>query len=77
MIDTTALGGATAGDLPSSMFGLQTITQGGDAVISDNSKVYGTVPAYAGTSLLVVGGAVNVPMDLPNGTYAVNMIGTA
>jgi hypothetical protein len=77
VIDTTATGGATAGDLPASMFGLSEIRMGGHAVLSDNTKVYPTVPAYDRGSLLVVGGASNAPMDLPNGTYTVNLTGFA
>ena len=77
VIDTTATGGATAGDLPASMFGLSKITEGGLAVLSDNTKVYPTVPAYNQQSLLVVGGASNAPMDLPNGTYLFTITGLA
>lgn len=71
VIDTTAIGGATAGDLPASMFGLQEIV--GPVAISndDNSKGWIGVPAYAGTSLMVTGGASNAYMDLPNDTYKV------
>lgn len=77
VIDNTATGGAVAGDLPASMFGLVTIMQGGYAVLSDNTKVYPTVPASNNGSLLVVGGASNAPMDLPNGTYTISVTGTA
>jgi len=71
VIDTTATGGATAGDLPASMFGLREIV--GCAAISndDNSKGWIGVPAYAATSLMVTGGASNAYMDLPNDTYKV------
>ena len=75
VIDTTATGGAVAGDLPASLFGLTGIREGGQAVISDNSKNYFTSPAYDGGSLLVGGGALNVPMDLPNGTYVLTLKG--
>ena len=69
VIDTTALGGATAGDLPASTFGLAEII--GIAVISndDNSKGWVGAPSYDATSLMVLGGASNVYMDLPNDTY--------
>lgn len=77
VIDTTATGGATAGDLPASLFGLTQIVKGGCAVLSDNSKVYQTVPAYDRTSLLVAGGASNAPMDLPNGSYNIELTGLA
>jgi hypothetical protein len=77
VIDTTAQGGASAGDLPASMFELTEIIAGGFATLSDNTKVYVTVPAYDRGSLLVVGGASNAPMDLPNGTYNVSITGLA
>lgn len=69
VIDTTASGGAAAGDFPASMFGLKEVI--GIAVITndDDSKVFFGAPAYAGTSLLVGGGALSVPQDLPNDTY--------
>lgn len=77
VIDTTATGGAVAGDLPASMFELTEIIEGGFAVLSDNSKVYLTAPAFNRASLLVHGGAANAPMDLPNGTYNVSLVGLA
>lgn len=75
IIDTTALGGATAGDLPASMFDLQTITQGGFVTLANNTRTYVSVPAYNQASLLVTGGASNAPMDLPNGTYLIEITG--
>lgn len=76
-IDTTALGGATALDLPASLFGLAEII--GPAAISndDNSKGWVGVPDYAAASLMVTGGAANVYMDLPNDTYKVCIQGYA
>lgn len=75
VIDTTATGGATAGDLPASMFGLAQII--GVATISndDDSKGWTGSPAYAATSLMVQGGAANVYMDLPNDTYKISLSG--
>ncbi len=69
VIDTTASGGAAAGDLPASMFGLSDIV--GVAAISndDDSKGWVGTPAYDGESLMVQGGASNAYMDLPNDTY--------
>lgn len=69
VIDTTASGGATALDMPASMFGLSAII--GLAAISndDDSKGWLGVPDYAGASLMVTGGASNAYMDLPNDTY--------
>lgn len=77
VIDTTATGGATAGDLPASMFGLQKIRGFSSIVLSDNSKNYVGTPAYDNGSLMVAGGASNAPMDLPNGTYLLCIEGYA
>lgn len=77
VIDTTATGGATAGDLPASMFGMQKIFGCMGAVLSDNSTIYFGVPAYDDGSLLIGAGAANAPMDLPNGTYNIALMGQA
>lgn len=76
VIDTTATGGATKGDLPASMFGLRKITRVSNIVISDNSKVIPAAPADDGTSLMVGGGASNAAADLANGTYYLTIEGT-
>lgn len=69
VIDTTASGGASALDLPASMFGLNQII-GVSAISNDNdTKGWIGVPDYAGASLMVTGGASNAYMDLPNDTY--------
>ena len=75
VIDTTASGGAVAGDLPASLFGLKEII--GSVAISndDDSKGWTGSPAYAATSLMVQGGASNVYMDPPNDTYKVCISG--
>lgn len=75
VIDTTATGGAVAGDLPASMFSLTEIHGPVSIVLSTNAKVYPGVPAYDNGSLMVVGGASQAPMDLPNGTYSVTIDG--
>lgn len=69
VIDTTADGGAAAGDLPASMFGLVEII--GPAAISNDADAKGWIgiPDYAAESLMVTGGASNAYMDLPNDTY--------
>lgn len=74
VIDTTANGGAAAGDLPASMFGLNRILSA-VVVNDDNSKNFVGTPAYNGESLLIAGGASNAPMDLPNDTYLITVIG--
>jgi hypothetical protein len=71
VIDTTATGGATAGDLPASMFNLNQITGPVQLTKSDDGKVYVGVPSYDAGSLLILGGASDAPQDLPNATYAV------
>lgn len=76
VIDTTATGGATKGDLPASMFGLRKITRVSNIVISDNSKVILAAPADDGTSLMVGGGTSNATADLANGTYYLTIEGT-
>lgn len=71
VIDTTATGGAVAGDLPASMFGLAEVIGSSAITNDDNSKVWVGVPSYDAGSLMVSGGAANVPMDLPNDTYKI------
>lgn len=77
VIDTTATGGATAGDLLATLFGLTEII--GVAVISndDNSKGWVGAPSYDAASLMVLGGASNAYMDLPNDTYKISIQGYA
>lgn len=69
VIDTTADGGATAGDLPASMFGLLEIVDTAAISNDDDSKGWIGVPAYDAGSLMVTGGASNAYMDLPDDTY--------
>ncbi len=74
VIDTSAVAGAAAGDFPASFFGLYKIVS---AVIvnDDNTKNWVGTPSYDDFSLLVAGGAANAPMDLPNDTYKIKVIG--
>ena len=75
VIDTTASGGAAAGDLPASMFKLRKIV-GVLGVINDsNDKAYFGTPDYSGASLVVGGGASNALQDLPNDTYRLTLLG--
>lgn len=75
VIDTTATGGAAAGDLPVAMFNADSQRILSAVIVNDdNTKNWVGTPAYNGASLLVVGGASNAPMDLPNDTYAISLI---
>lgn len=75
VIDTTADGGATKGDLPASMFGLRRISRVSNVVLSDNSKVIPAAPADDGTSLMIGGGTSSAAADLANGTYYLTIEG--
>jgi hypothetical protein len=68
-IDTTALGGATKGDLPASMFGMTTISACHPIINDDESKIFSGAPAYDGTSLMIGVGASQAVMDLPDDNY--------
>ena len=76
VIDTTADGGATKGDLPASMFGLRKITRVSNITISTNAKIIPAAPADDGSSLMVGGGTSNAAADLANGTYYLTIEGT-
>jgi len=76
VIDTTANGGAAAGDLPAALFKLTKIVAGYPAINSLNTLLYPTSPDYTGASLLVGGGVANALVDLPNGSYRVKLLGT-
>lgn len=76
VIDTTALGGATKGDLPASMFGLRKITRVSNILLNDNSKIIPAAPANDGSSLMVGGGTSSAAADLANGTYILTIEGT-
>lgn len=68
----TVAGGTNVGEIPASLFGLNTFV--GETIItkSTNDKVYTLYPdATNGQSLLCGSGASNAPGDLPTGTYTV------
>lgn len=75
-IDTTALGGASVGDMPASMFGLKKITSCLSITNDGQDKTYYANPDYTGGSLLVGGGASNANQDLPNDIYRIKLVGT-
>jgi len=75
VIDTTASGGAAAGDLPASMFnGLTKITRSTPAMADDNSAMYHTTPAYDGGSLMVQTVSL-AAADLADDTYSITVEG--
>jgi hypothetical protein len=76
VIDTTASGGAAAGDLPASLFKLTKIVGCVSIVNDGNDYVVPGSPDYTGASLLVGGGADGALKDLPNDTYRVKLFGT-
>lgn len=74
VIDTTANGGAVAGDLPKALFDLNEIHSA--IIVSDgNSKIFPGTGAYDKDSLMVGGGTAGAVMDLPNDTYRAILIG--
>lgn len=77
VIDTTASGGAAADDLPASLFAVNKIVSVLNIVNDDENKIYQGSADYDGDSLMVGGGASNAPMDLPNDTYRLTLIGLA
>ena len=75
VIDTTASGGASADDLPASMFGLNKIIACLGITKDSEDKLYFAHADATGDSLLVGGGASAATQDLPNGTYIMEVIG--
>lgn len=74
-IDTTATVGATAGDLPASMFGFSELLNVSAVTKSDNAEIYTAAIAADGGSVLVCDfDAVNT-FDLPDGTYHLTLTG--
>lgn len=67
--------GASAGDIPASVFGLTAIEVAFPAVKSDNTLLVALAPAYNGASLLGKAAATAAPADIPAGTYLVTLIG--
>jgi len=76
VIDTTAQGGAAAGDLPAALFKLTKIVSAWPIVNSANNLLFPATSDYTGASLLVGGGVANALVDLPNGSYRVKLLGT-
>lgn len=67
--------GASALDIPASVFGLTFIESANPAVKSDNTLVVVVAPAYDGESLLGKAAATAAAADIPSGTYKFTLIG--
>src|SRR5882762_9598934 len=67
--------GASAGDIPASLFGLTFIERCSPAVKSDNTLIVVCAPAYDGGSLLGKAAATAAPADIPSGTYLIKLFG--
>lgn len=67
IIDTP--GGASAGTLPASLFGLNIITRPVYFTDSANVNSFIGVPAFNGASVLVKNASASTHINLPNGTY--------
>ena len=72
---TDGSNGASAGDIPASLFGLTFIERASPAVKSDNTLIVTLAPAYNGGSLLGKAAATAAPADIPSGTYRVTLFG--
>lgn len=68
-ITTDGTDGASAGDIPASLFGLSVIEEVEPLVKSDNTLIVVASPAYNGASLLGKAAATAAPADIPSGTY--------
>src|SRR4030095_964366 len=66
---TDGTDGASAGDIPASLFGLSVIEDSRPLVKNDNTLIVTTQPAYNGASLLAKAAASAAPADIPSGTY--------
>ncbi len=67
--------GASALDIPASVFGLTFIESAHPAVKSDNTLIVVVAPAYDGKSLLGKAAATAAAADIPSGTYLFTLIG--
>ncbi len=74
-LTTDGSDGASAGDIPASVFGLAFIESASPAVKSDNSIIVVVAPAYAGTSLLGKAAATAAAADIPSGDYKLTLVG--
>lgn len=72
---TDGSNGASAGDIPASLFGLTKIEDSRPLVKSDNTLIVTTAPAYDGGSLLGKAAATAAPADIPSGTYHAIVLG--
>lgn len=72
---TDGSNGASAGDIPASLFGLTFIERAYPAVKSDNTLIVVLAPAYNNASLLGKAAATAAPADIPSGTYTVTVFG--
>ena len=67
--------GATAGDIPASLFGLSYIEDCTPAVKNDNTLIVVCAPTFDGTSILGQAAGTNAPAAIPAGTYALDVYG--
>lgn len=67
--------GATAGDLPASLFGLQSIEQCSNLIADDNSVIIPASPAVGGGSIITGGGESNAAADLSDDSYILTVKG--
>jgi hypothetical protein len=74
-LTTDGSNGASAGDIPATLFGLTVIESCSPLVKSDNTLVVVAAPAYAGTSLLGKAAATAAAADIPSGTYRFTLRG--
>lgn len=72
---TDGSNGASAGDIPATLFGLTVIEKVEPLVKSDNTLIVTAAPSYDGTSLLGKAAATAAPADIPSGTYQVVVYG--
>lgn len=61
--------GASADDIPASLFGLTYIEEALPLVKSDNTLVVVAAPAYNGGSILGKAAGTAAPADIPSGDY--------
>jgi hypothetical protein len=72
---TDGTDGASANDIPASVFGLQFIERCDPAVKNDNTLLVLCAPAFDGKSLLGKAAATAAPADIPSGTYLIVLEG--
>ena len=72
---TDGTDGASANDIPASLFGLQYIESCEGAVKSDNTLLVACAPAFDGKSLLGKAAGSAAPADIPSGTYSIILEG--